>query len=358
MSARFHPLTLAAVERETASAVSLRFAVPDELKPLFAFKPGQHVTLRATVEGKEVRRNYSLCAAPDEGVLKVTVKQIPGGVFSGWANTALEAGASIDVMPPHGSFTWAFQRNAARHYVAFAGGSGITPIFSLLKTALREEPDSRFTLVYGNRSADDIIFLEALAALKNRHMARLEVVHVLSEEEQDIPLLHGLLDRGKCDEILDTLVAPDTVDAFFICGPGLMMEAVEGALLARDVPRQHILIERFTVGRPSAAQTADAARLQETAAGRTLMISLDGRRRKVAFDARLGNILDSAHAAGMAVPYACKAGVCATCRARLTSGKVDMKACYGLTQDEVAAGYVLTCQAVPLTDDVALDYDG
>jgi ring-1,2-phenylacetyl-CoA epoxidase subunit PaaE len=356
MAEHFHALRVAEIVPETDDANSIRFDVPDELKGAFAFKAGQHLTMRADIGGEEVRRNYSLCVAPQEGQLKVTVKRIAGGVFSNWVGDTLKAGDTIDVMTPHGSFTTDFDGAAARLYVGFAGGSGITPIMSLIRTALSVEPKSRFTLFYGNRDASSVIFLDALADLKDRYMGRLELYHFLSDEAGDVDLFNGMLDRATCDAAIDALVDDvRAVDAWFICGPGPMMDAAEAALTERGVAHDRIHVERFTAGRPSAALAAQMAALQQEAAGLTLSVTLDGRTKRVAFDG--ANILDSARDAGMPAPFACKAGVCATCRARVISGKVEMAARYGLTDEEVAAGYVLTCQSVPVGEGVAVDYD-
>lgn len=356
MAEHFHALTVSEVVAETDEANSIRFEVPSELADAFRFKAGQHLTLRATIGGEEVRRNYSLCVAPDEGELRVTVKRIADGVFSNWVGDNLKRGDTLDVMAPHGSFTWSFDPASARRYVAFAGGSGITPIMSLIRTALASEPRSRFTLFYGNRDSQSVIFLEALAGLKDRYMDRLELFHFLSDEEGDVELFNGMLDRATCDAAIDQLVGePGEVDAWFVCGPGPMMDAAEAALVDRGIARERILIERFTAGRPSAAAAAAIQKLQDEAAGLTVSVTLDGRTRKVAFDGK--NILDSAREAGLPAPFACKAGVCATCRARVTAGKVEMAARYGLSDEEVAAGYVLTCQSVPVGSGVKVDYD-
>lgn len=357
MSVSFHTLRIAEVIPETAEASSIRFDVPTELRDAFRFRPGQHLTLKAEIGGEDVRRNYSLCTAPAEGLVKVTVKRIAGGLFSNWANDNLKPGDMVEVMPPHGAFTWDFRADARNHYVGFAGGSGITPVMSLLKTALQEEPDSRFTLFYGNRDSSSVIFLEELARLKNRYMERLQVHHFLSDEAEDIDLFNGMLDRQKCDEIVELLLDVQGIDAAFICGPGPMMDAAEASLLAAGVPEKRILIERFTADRPSAAVEAHMHKLQEEAEGLTMMVTLDGRKRRVPFDAAAGNILDSARASGLPAPYACKAGVCATCRARVVSGEVEMAARYGLSDEEIASGYVLTCQSVPKGEGVELDYD-
>jgi len=356
MAEHFHALRVAEIVPETDEANSILFDVPEELKSAFRFKAGQHLTLRADIGGEEVRRNYSLCVAPDADEIRVTVKRIAGGVFSNWVGDQLKPGDAVDVMTPHGSFTTDFDPSGERRYVGFAGGSGITPVISLIRTALSVEPRSRFTLFYGNRDSNSVIFLEALAALKDRYMGRFELYHFLSDEEGDVELFNGMLDRETCDEAIEHLVDdPKAVDAWFICGPGPMMDAAEQALLAKDVATDRIHIERFTAGRPSAALAAQIAALQEEAAGLTISVTLDGRTRKVEFSA--ANILDSAREAGLPAPFACKAGVCATCRAKVTRGKVEMAARYGLTDEEVAAGYVLTCQSVPVGEGVAVDYD-
>ena len=355
MAEHFHSLRVAEIVPETSEANSIRFEVPPELRERFAFKAGQHLTLRATIDGEEVRRNYSLCTAPDENDWMVTVKRIGGGLFSNWVGDALRPGDVVEVMPPHGSFTTEMG-GKSRHLVGIAGGSGITPVMSLIRTVLKCEPNSRFTLFYGNRDSSSVIFLEALAALKDKYLGRFEIYHFLDAEEQDIDLFNGMLNRDRLDEAIPALV-PDAadVDGWFICGPGPMMDAAEGALLDRGVPRERIHIERFTADRPAGAVVREIAELQTQAQGVTVAVTLDGRTRRVPFTA--GNILDSARAAGLPAPFACKAGVCATCRAKVTKGKVEMAVHYGLTDEEVADGYVLTCQSVPIGDGVAVDYD-
>jgi ring-1,2-phenylacetyl-CoA epoxidase subunit PaaE len=357
MRPEFHRLQIAEVRAETADASSIRFVVPEDLRETFRFRPGQHLTLRAEIDGEDVRRNYSLCVAPEEGELRVAVKRIAGGRFSNWANDNLKPGTSIDVMPPHGSFTWEFTPGAANHYVGFAGGSGITPVISLLRTALIEEPKSRFTLIYGNRDSQSVIFLEELAGLKNRFMDRLQIHHFLAEEDEEVELFNGMLDRAKCDSVLEQLIDPESITAFFICGPGPMMDAAEQALHAIGVGRERIHVERFTADRPSGALAAEMQVLQSKAEGLTMLVTLDGRKRRVPFDAAAGNILDSARIAGLSAPFACKAGVCATCRARVVSGRAEMAARYGLNDEEVASGFILTCQSVPVGEGLEVDYD-
>lgn len=357
MTGAFHALRVAEVRRETPDAVSIRFELPADLAPRFAFQAGQHLTLRTLLQGEDIRRNYSVCASPDEGELRVAVKQIAGGAFSSWIHGEVKPGAMIEVMAPHGSFTWNFDSSAERRYVGFAGGAGITPILSILKTALRVEPASRFTLIYGNRSAAQVMFLEELAALKNRYLDRLEVFHFLDEEEEEIDLFNGRLDAGKVRQVLATLIEPADIDAFFVCGPGPMMDAVEETLKERAVPADKILIERFLTGDLSPAQAAAARRLEAKARGLRMTVVLEGRRSQVAFESGAKSILDSARAAGLSAPFACKGGVCATCRAKVLSGTTAMKVNYGLTPAEVAQGYVLTCQAVPTSEGVVVDYD-
>ncbi len=353
----FHALTVAEVRRETREAVSIRFDVPPALVESFAFKAGQYLTLRAVIAGEDVRRNYSICAAPGDGVLRVAVKALAGGKFSSYANEILQPGDTLEVMPASGHFTAPFGEGRALSYAAFAAGSGITPVLSILKTVLLTEPASRFKLFYGNRQSGQILFLEELAALKNRFMDRLEIYHFLSQEEEDIALFNGRLDAAKCREIVGTLLDPEDVDQVFICGPEGMMLGAEEALLAAGVAPEKIRLERFLSGGPSPAQLASAQEAVQAAAGRRMGIMLDGRKSTVVFNAALGNILDSVRAAGMPAPFACKGGVCATCRAKLISGQVDMKVNYGLTPEEVAQGYILTCQSTPRGDDVVISYD-
>ncbi len=356
MSAHFHALRVAQIVPETAEANSIRFEVPDELRDIFQFKAGQHLTLKAEIGGEEVRRNYSLCTAPDERDWMVTVKRIGGGLFSNWVGDSLKPGDTVEVMPPHGSFTTEFNATGRRHVVGIAGGSGITPVMSLVRTLLKSESESRFTLLYGNRDSSSIIFLEELARLKDRYLDRFELYHFLDAEEGDVELFNGMLDRARVDDAINHLIAsPDSISDWFICGPGPMMDAAETALIDRGVGRERIHIERFTADRPPESLVREMADLQTKAVGLTVSVTLDGRTRKVPFTE--GSILDSARAAGLPAPFACKAGVCATCRAKVIGGKVEMAARYGLTDEEVADGYVLTCQSVPAGDGVAVDYD-
>lgn len=353
----FYSLKIAEIRRETADAVSIRFEIPDALKQVFAFKAGQHLTLRTEINGEDVRRNYSVCASPHEDEIRIAVKQMPSGRFSSWANAALVAGHNIDVLPPMGRFVLPDVAHSSPRYVAMAGGSGITPMIAIAKSVLRDNPQSSFTLLYGNRDTASIMFLEELAGLKNRYLDRFEIYHFLENEAEEIELFNGRLDRAKCDEVLSALVDVSATDVFFICGPGPMMDAAEAALLARGVPSECILIERFSTSVLSAEELARNEVLQQKAAGTMLTVTLDGRRSKIPFDVEKGNILDSVQAAGLPAPYACKGGVCTTCRARVTEGTVTMTKNYGLSDEEVAQGYVLTCQSVPTSESVTLNYD-
>jgi ring-1,2-phenylacetyl-CoA epoxidase subunit PaaE len=356
MTAGFHPLKILDVRRETEDAISVRLAPSPDAAERFCFTPGQHLTLRAEVGGEELRRNYSICAAPGE-TLRIGIKRIEGGAFSSWALDGLTAGGEIEAMPPHGSFTWRFSPETSARYLGVAGGSGITPILSLTRTGLATEPESQFTLLYGNRTSDSIMFLEEIAGLKDRYLSRLQVYHFLEHEMDEVELFNGRLDAERISQVLQSLVDPATLDAAFICGPGPMMSTAETALKAAGLAADRVLVERFTVGRPSQSQLHADRILEERAAGLQMQVTLDGRRRQITFDPERKNILESARAAGMPAPFACKAGVCATCRAKVVSGEVQMKANYGLSAEELADGYILTCQAVPLTADVVIDYD-
>ncbi|HKY80665.1 MAG TPA: 2Fe-2S iron-sulfur cluster-binding protein [Sphingobium sp.] len=357
MSTAFHPLKILDVAHETDESIALTLAPQADVADQFGFKPGQHLIFRADINGEDVRRNYSLCVAPDEGALKVAIKKIHGGLFSNWAADSLVKGGTIEAMTPRGHFTWDFNPEARRHYLAFAAGSGITPILSLIKTGLAAEPGSRFTLLYGNRSSSSIMFLEELSDLKDRYLGRLQIFHFLTAEFGDVDLFNGRLDAERIGEMLSSLIDPKSVDATFICGPGPMMDAAEKAMLEAGLPKEQVLVERFTTEELSEADRERARVLREKAQGLKLEVRIDGRRRVIPFDAEKGNILESARASGLPAPYACKAGVCATCRAKLVSGSVEMGKNYGLSAEEVADGYILTCQAVPSSDDVVLDYD-
>lgn len=353
MTPKFHSLKIAEVRRETADAVSLRFEVPAELADDYRFVQGQHLTLKAEVAGEELRRSYSICAAVDDGELRVAIKKIAGGVFSTWANDSLKAGDSIEVMTPEGRFHTDLDPASARHYVAFAAGSGITPVMSLIKTTLKAEPNSRFTLIYGNRRQNSVIFAEALEDLKDRYMTRFTLYHVFSREEQEVPLFNGRLDRARVGAFLDTLVPAETIDAAFICGPGEMIDEVEAGLLAGGVAAERIHLERFGVPDSGPAHHVEAGDAPQA----RVTIIVDGLRREMDFRAEDPSILEVALAAGLDLPFSCKGGVCCTCRARVLEGKVRMDKNFSLEQPDVDDGFVLTCQAHPLTERVVISFD-
>ncbi|MFN3987972.1 MAG: 1,2-phenylacetyl-CoA epoxidase subunit PaaE [Rhodocyclaceae bacterium] len=353
MTPKFHPLRVAEVRRETADAISLAFDVPAELAEDYRFVQGQHLTLKASLGGEEVRRSYSICAGVEDAELRVAIKKIPGGRFSSWAFEAIKPGDVVDVMTPEGRFHTDLDPAHRKHYVAFAAGSGITPILSLIKTTLKAEPHSRFTLVYGNRRQASVIFAEALEDLKDRYLTRFSLYHVFSREEQEVALFNGRLDRARVAAFLDTLIPPDTIDAAFVCGPGAMIDEVEAGLLGAGVAAGRIHFERFGVPDSGPAHHVEAGDAPQA----RITIIADGLRREMDFRAEDPSILEVALRAGMDLPYSCKGGVCCTCRAKVIEGKVRMDKNYTLEQPDIEAGYVLTCQAHPLTDKVVISYD-
>lgn len=353
MTPRFHPLKVVEVRRETADAISLCFEVPAELAEDYRFVQGQHLNLKVELGGEELRRSYSICAGVDDRELRVAIKKIPGGRFSGWANDAIEVGQVLDVMTPEGRFHTPLDAANEKHYVAFAAGSGITPILSLIKTTLRAEPKSRFTLVYGNRRQASVMFGEALEDIKNRYLSRFVMYNLFSREEQEVPLFNGRLDRDRVASFLETLIPADDIDAAFVCGPGAMIDEVEAGLLAGGVPSENIHLERFGVpdsGPAHHVEPGDAPQAQIT-------IIVDGLRREMEFRSEDPSILDVALRAGMDLPFSCKGGVCSTCRAKVLEGQVRMDKNFTLEQPDIDAGYVLTCQAHPLTERVVISFD-
>ncbi len=354
----FHPLRVREVRRETAECVSLALEVPAHLEPMFRFTQGQYLNVRRDLGGSEVRRSYSICSGADDGELRIAVKEVPQGLFSTWANRELAAGDSIEVMPPEGRFFVPLDPAQAKHYVAFAAGSGITPVLSLARTILAREPRSRFTLVYGNRTLGSVIFNEALEDLKDRHLARFALYHVFSREAQAVELFHGRIDAAKVARFLDTLIPPALIDEAFLCGPASMGGEVKALLEARGVPAAHIHLERFGAPPPRAGSESPRPEPAASTAGQSnVTVIVDGVRHALVLAADGPSILDAALQAGADLPYACKAGVCCTCRARLVAGEVRMDANYTLEPAEVAAGFRLTCQSHPVTPEVTLDFD-
>jgi len=353
MTPRFHQLRVAEVRRETPDCVSLKFELPAAVANDYGFMQGQHVALRATLDGEELRRSYSVCSGCDDGELRVAVKKVPGGRFSVWVNESLKPGDAIDVMTPEGRFFTPLAAEHEKHYVAFASGSGITPVLSLIRTTLAREPQSHFTLVYGNRRQASVMFHEALEDLKDRYLTRFRLFNVFSREEQDVELFNGRIDAAKVGQFLSTLIPVDTIDEAFVCGPASMIDEVEQALLSAGVKREHVHVERFGV--PGAATAAPIDDAEAAEARLTLII--DGVKREVDFHRGQHSILEAGRAAGLDLPYSCKGGMCSTCRGKLLEGQVKMAKNYALEPHEVAAGYVLTCQAYPLTERVLISYD-
>jgi ring-1,2-phenylacetyl-CoA epoxidase subunit PaaE len=353
MAVEFHRLKIAEVRRETPEAVSIAFQVPRELSEAYRFHPGQHLTLRTSVDGAEVRRSYSICVSPDDGELRVAVKKVEGGLFSTLANDRIKAGDEIDVMTPQGRFGVPIDPGAARTYLAIVAGSGITPVMSILRTVLTHEPKSRVVLIYGNRTTQSIIFREALEDVKDRFMGRFTVHHVLSREKQEIGLFDGRIDGAKLDALLKTL-PEGAIDHAFLCGPGGLIADGKAALARAGVPAERVHVEYFSAdGSPVATSAAyQAADAQEA----NVDIVLNGTHHAIAV--RGGEtIIDAGLRAGLEMPYSCRGGMCCTCRAKVTSGEVRMDTNYSLEPWELEAGYVLTCQAHPVTPKVALDYD-
>jgi ring-1,2-phenylacetyl-CoA epoxidase subunit PaaE len=345
----FHSLAITEVRRETPSCVSLELAVPEPLRPQFAFTPGQYLTLRAFLQGQEVRRSYSICAGPGEA-LRVAIKHVPGGAFSHFANTALAPGDRIEAMPPDGRFG---TRLASGTTLGIAAGSGITPILSILKATLAASPEARFVLLYGSRSTPEIIFRGELEDLKDRFLARLSVLHVLSREEQDVKVLGGRIDAPRLRALLPGLVAPAAIAQALVCGPGGMIAAVTTELIALGLDPARVQAERFT---PSASARPPGPAPVAPAPFATATIVYDGKTNDIPV-AEGEPVLEAALRAGLDLPWSCRGGMCCTCRARLREGAVTMRENYSLEPWETEAGFILTCQAHPTTPHVTVDYD-
>ena len=354
---RFHPLDVTEVRRETRDSVVVTLKPRPGEEDLFRFVQGQHLTFRRVFDGEELRRSYSICAGLDDGVLRVGVRRIDGGVFSTFMNEGLAPGDVLEAMPPSGRFHTPIEPEADKRYLVFAGGSGITPVLSILKTVLAREPRSRVTLVYANRQVGTIMFREELEDLKNRHLDRLAILHVLETDAQEMELFTGRLDAAKLDALFSRWIEVGDVDTAFICGPEPMMLVISESLKAHGLPADRIHYELFAAGQPGRAKAPAATARGAEAAGRCeVTVTLDGVARRFSME-KSARVVDAALAAGLDAPYACKAGVCSTCRAKVTEGEVEMAANHALEDYEVRAGFVLTCQSRPLTDRLALTYD-
>ena len=353
---KFYALPVAKVKNETRDTIAVTFAVPAELADSFSYQQGQHLTLRAQIGDEDVRRSYSICSAVQDGALRVAIKRTPGGLFSSWANDHLKPGMTLDVMPPMGHFNVPLDADNARHYLAFAAGSGITPILSIIKTTLLAEPKSSFTLFYGNRASSSVIFKEELTDLKDTYMERLNLAYVMSREQQDIELFNGRITREKCEQFLQHWIRVEDVDIAFICGPEDMMLGVSAALQEAGMPKQNIKVELFAASIPKhqhKPRVFDATVRHET----EVTVIMDGNHTSFSMDKDKESILDAGLRAGIDMRYSCKGGVCSTCRCKILDGKVDMDVNYALEDYEIARGFVLSCQSFPITDKVVIDFD-
>jgi ring-1,2-phenylacetyl-CoA epoxidase subunit PaaE len=354
----FHSLKVKKVKRETEDCVSITFDVPDAVKDFFHFKQGQSLTVRKQLNGEETRRTYSICSSPLDGHLRVAVKKVEGGIFSTWANEQLSVGDELDVMPPVGKFYTELDPAQQKKYLAFAAGSGITPVLSIIKTTLLTEPRSEFTLVYGNRTKNSIIFKEELEDLKDKFLDRFRVYHIFSREKTDSPINNGRIDTEKLELLFNRLISLKQCDEFFLCGPEEMIFCIKGYLEGRQVPSDKIHFELFTIpGEKKSTVDTTKKEIKDEGPRANVRVKLDG----ISFDFDLAyeglSVLDAALDQGANLPYACKGGVCTTCKARLTEGEVSMDVNWGLEPDEVENGFILTCQAHHKTERIVVDFD-
>ena len=348
----FYPLIISDLRRETDECVSIAFKVPETEIATFEFKQGQYLTLRAHVNGEELRRSYSICSSPLDGELRIAVKQVYEGKFSTFINQQLKRGDVIEAMPPLGRFFTEVKTEHQKQYVFFAAGSGITPILSILKTVLLTEPNSKITLVYGNKNASSVIFKEAIEGLKNRFLQRVQVYHILSRERMDTALFSGRLDEAKIKDLLNDIPSLLQGDEYFICGPEDMTKALQANLKQRNIDESKIHFELF-----GTSQVYKKRAIAVNAEKKYLMhLQLDGIISEIRLDEN-EFLLDAALEAGIDLPYACKAGVCCTCRAKLTQGEAEMEVNYALDHDEVNQGFILTCQAVAKTKEIFVNFD-
>ncbi len=353
---KFHPLPVAKVHNETRDCIAVTFAVPPELQDSFRFQQGQHLTLRALVGDEDLRRSYSICSAVQDGCLRVAIKRTQGGAFSTWANENLKAGHVIEVMPPMGHFNVPLDATQARNYLAFAAGSGNTPILSIIKTTLLTEPRSRFTLFYGNRASSSVIFKNELMELKDTYLERLNIVYVMSREQQDIELFNGRITKEKTQQFLAHWIDIADYDTAFICGPEDMMHGVSKSLQDAGMAKEKIRIELFAASIPKHEHkprpVVEGVRHQTE-----VTVIMDGSAASFTMDKDKESILDAGLRAGIDMRYSCKGGVCSTCRCKVVEGNVEMDVNYALEDYEVARGFVLSCQAFPITDNVIVDFD-
>jgi ring-1,2-phenylacetyl-CoA epoxidase subunit PaaE len=354
----FNPLPVSDIRRLTDDSVMLSFDVPDQLREDYRFAPGQHVNVRTNIEGDDVRRSYSICSDALSGRLRVAVKRLPGGVFSSYVNFTLQPGETIDVMTPTGHFSPVLDPTRVRHYAAIAAGSGITPILSIISTALQVEPQSQVTLIYGNRSTRTVMFLEELEDLKNRYPERMTIINLLSRERQPVELFNGRITKSKLEAIFSSVLPVDTVDEWYLCGPFAMVQETRELLVEQGADPAHVHLELFHVDtEPRPRRSVEPA---EEGAGKdtsAVTVLLDGRGTTFELAPDTESILDAALAVREDAPYACKNGMCGTCRAKLVEGDVEMDHNYALQPEEVESGFVLACQSYPTAPIVVLDFD-
>jgi ring-1,2-phenylacetyl-CoA epoxidase subunit PaaE len=355
---KFHPLTIAHVRNETRDTIAVTFTVPAELQDSFQYQQGQHLTLRAQIGNEDVRRSYSICSAVQERALRVAIKRTQGGLFSSWANDTLQVGHTVDVMPPMGHFNVPLDAANRKHYLAFAAGSGITPILSIIKTTLAAEPHSSFTLFYGNRASSSVIFKEELSDLKDTYLERLKIAYVMSREQQDIELFNGRITKDKAAQFLRHWVRVEDIDTAFICGPEDMMLGVSEALQEAGMSKPQIKVELFAASIPKHAHQPRAAAASAAAHQQAeVTVIMDGNAASFTMEQDKESLLDAGLRAGLDMRYSCKGGVCSTCRCKVIEGKVDMDVNYALEDYEIARGYVLSCQSFPATAKVVIDFD-
>lgn len=354
--AKFHSVKVADIYKETKDCSVISFDIPQDLKQEFQYAHGQHLTLRAFIDGQDVRRSYSLCSSPVEDQWKVAVKKISGGLFSSFINESLQKGDRVDVMPPNGVFNTAIEPEKAKNYIVFAAGSGITPILSIIKTHLALEPASKFQLFYLNRSVKSIIFKEEIEQLKNRYFGRLEIFHFLTKEHRSIELLNGRFTQEKLQTLTRSIIDVPAVDACFICGPESMIFLIRDELMKAGLAKDKIHFELFNTGNSEADQARTRQILEKKVEGTEVTIIDGGKEFHFIMDDDFDNILDGALAAGADLPFACKGGVCSTCKCKVVEGTVEMKINYALDEKEVAQNLVLSCQAVPTSGKVVVDF--
>lgn len=354
----FYTLTVKDVHNTIRDAVVLTLEPNEKDLNAFDFTQGQYLTFRHNFDGEEVRRSYSICSGKDDGLLKVGIKRVEGGCFSNWANDTIEVGDKIEVMPPMGKFYAPLEADKQKQYLGFAGGSGITPVLSIIKTTLNREPLSQFTLIYANRSVNTIMFREELEDIKNQYMDRFNVIHILEEDAQDIDLFTGRIDEKKCERLFQNWVDIEAVDMAFICGPEPMMLGIAKALKEHGLSDDQIKYELFASSQPGrVARKVNSEGKSSSTQMPEATIKLDGTKLTFQMDRQGETILDAALANNLDAPYSCKAGICSTCRAKIIEGEAEMMANHALEDYEVRQGYVLTCQSHPVSKKIIVDYD-